>query len=118
SGTWLPTMIRSRYTTGGELCVAFLMSEIRARPSVREILPLSPNEGTGLPVLGSSENSRYLLFRKRRRLPPSRQNAVPRSFHPLPDSSGPSSSAWPSNRHFSVPVSASTAATLLYGVVT
>src|SRR5436190_103059 len=96
------------------------MSEIRARPSVRDTFPLLPNEEIGVPVWGSREKSRYLLFRKRRSGPPrpSRQNAVPRSFHPLPDRSGPSSSALPSNRHFSLPVSASTAATLLYGVVT
>src|SRR4029453_19184457 len=118
SGTWLPTMTRSWYTTGGELCVTCLMSEMRSSPSVNETTPASPNERTGLPSSTSRENRRCLLFRKTRTLPPSRQNAVPRSFQPLPDKIWPSLYASPSNRHSSLPVSASSAALLLYGVVT
>ena len=93
------------------------MSEIRDSPAVSNTTPPLPNEGSGFPVCGSSEKSRCRLLRKIRIRAPSRQTAVPRSFHPLADKSWPSSYAWPSNRHRSEPVSASTAAMLLYGVV-
>ena len=43
------------------------------QPSVSDTSPLFPNDGTGLPVLASSMNSRSRLFRKMRRLLPSRQ---------------------------------------------
>jgi hypothetical protein len=44
--------------TGGELCVAWRMSDMRARPSVSEICPLLPNDATGFPVRASSANRR------------------------------------------------------------
>ncbi len=94
------------------------MSETRDKPSVSDTIPAFPNEGTGLPVRASRENIRWRLFRKSRSRLPSRQNAVPRSFHPLADRIWPSLYASPSNRHSSFPVSASSAAMLLYGVVT
>src|SRR5437899_1781427 len=103
---------------GGELCVTCVKSDTRFKPSVSDTTPLLPKEGTGFPVLASSENRRCRLFRKMRRLSPSRQNAVPRSFQPLPESTWPNWYASPSKRHNSLPVSASSAAMLLYGVVT
>lgn len=98
--------------------MTWVISEIRGSPPVNEVTPLSPKDTTGLPVCASSENSRWRLFRNMRSLPPSRQKAVPRSFHPLLDNTCPSLYPSPSNRHSSLPVSASTAAMLLYGVVT
>src|SRR6266849_10901627 len=105
-------------TIGGELCETCLMSDTLVKPPVSDTTPLSPNEGTGLPDCASRENSRWRLLRKMRSFPPSRQNAGPRSFHPLADKTCPSLYASPSNRHNSLPVSASSAAMLLYGVVT
>src|SRR5438093_10491245 len=94
------------------------MSAMRARPSVSDTNPLLPNVGTGFPVCASRQKRRFRLLRKMRSLLPSRQNAVPRSFQPLPDRTCPNLYASPSNRHNSLPVVASTAAMLLYGVVT
>src|SRR5579871_66547 len=94
------------------------MSDSRGSPSVSDVSPSLPNDGTGLPVCESSENNLERLLRKMRILFPSRQNAGPRSFHPLPDKTCPSLYPSPSKRHSSLPLSASIAAMLLYGVVT
>src|SRR3989442_10130645 len=79
------------------------------------VTPFCPNVGTSLPVLASSANRRWSVFRKTRISDPLRQTATPRCFMPVLSSSPFQVSG--SNDHSSFPVSASSATARLYAVL-